>query len=122
MSESFNRISPGGRVKRAGNRIITLRFTFCVTRGWREVVGSIEVARGAALDLDTGKTPGWAGATPLFATCLWPKDHGGRSSPSKIHPNIQGQLMEHRVKSTFHNKVKTGSCQELAHVLVSLNV
>jgi hypothetical protein len=23
----------------------------------------------------------WAGATPLFATCAWPKDHWGRSSP-----------------------------------------
>ena len=24
----------------------------------------------------------WAGATPLFATCAWPKDHRGRSSPT----------------------------------------
>ncbi len=26
--------------------------------------------------------PCWAGATPLFATCAWPKDHRGRSSPT----------------------------------------
>ncbi len=29
------------------------------------------------------KALNWAGATPLLAKCLWPKDHGGRSSPSR---------------------------------------
>ena len=33
------------------------------------------------LILDAGKTPDWAGATPLLAKGLWPKDHRGRSSP-----------------------------------------
>jgi len=28
-----------------------------------------------------GMAPCWAGATPLFATGSWPKDHWGRSSP-----------------------------------------
>ena len=28
------------------------------------------------LILDTGKTPGWAGATPVFATCSWRKSRG----------------------------------------------
>src|SRR5258708_6471984 len=29
-----------------------------------------------------GMAPSWAGATPLFATCSWRKNRGGRSSPT----------------------------------------
>jgi hypothetical protein len=32
-----------------------------------------EVARGATLNLDAGKTLCWAGATPLSHTVPWPK-------------------------------------------------
>jgi hypothetical protein len=45
---------------------------FASPGGWREVVGSVEVAHDATIDLDAGKTPEWAGAT------LYKK---GRSSP-----------------------------------------
>ena len=31
--------------------------------------------------LDAGKTPSWAGATPLLGAFGCPKNHGGRSSP-----------------------------------------
>jgi predicted transcriptional regulator len=34
--------------------------------------------------LDAGKTPDWAGATTILAKGLWPKDHRGRSSPSRF--------------------------------------
>jgi hypothetical protein len=37
-------------------------------------------ARQSAQD-GRGMAPCWAGATPLFATCSWPRDHRGRSSP-----------------------------------------
>jgi hypothetical protein len=31
--------------------------------------------------VDAGKTPSWAGATPLLGAFGCPKNHGGRSSP-----------------------------------------
>jgi hypothetical protein len=41
-----------------------------------------EFAYERTVALAARKTPWWAGATPLFATCSWPKDHWGRSSPT----------------------------------------
>src|SRR5260370_13739447 len=35
------------------------------------------------MSLAASKTSDWAGATPLLAKCLWPKDRRGRSSPAR---------------------------------------
>src|ERR1700730_114519 len=43
--------------------------------------GALRLRFPRPLILDTGKTPEWAGATPLIATCSWRKNHWGRSSP-----------------------------------------
>ena len=50
--------------------------------GGREVVGSLEVAHDATIDLDAGKTPEWAGATPHLEAFGCPKESWGRSSPA----------------------------------------
>lgn len=47
-----------------------------------EVIGKVEVARGATINLDTGKRPGWAGATPHLGAFGCPKESWGRSSPA----------------------------------------
>jgi len=47
-----------------------------------EVIGKVEVARGATINLDAGKTLGWAGATPLLGAFGCPKESWGRSSPA----------------------------------------
>ena len=44
--------------------------------------GSESYARQNSRD-GRGMAPCWAGATPLFASVPWPKDHWGRSSPTR---------------------------------------
>ena len=39
---------------------------------------------GATFNLDTGKTLGWAGATPLLGAFGCPKESWGRSSPANM--------------------------------------
>ena len=51
---------------------------FC---GERKLCGALRLRFTRRLILDTGKTPEWAGATPLFATYSWRKNRWGRSSP-----------------------------------------
>jgi hypothetical protein len=51
--------------------MITIRVTLAVTLAIKQVPKEQEVAHGATSNLDTGKTPSWAGATPpLDARCV----------------------------------------------------
>jgi hypothetical protein len=65
-------------MKDTGHLRVTLAFTVAI----EQVSLGEELAPDKTVNLDAGKTPCWAGATPLFAKCLWPKDHRGRSSPT----------------------------------------
>jgi hypothetical protein len=42
----------------------------------------VKVAHGAAFTMDTGKTLGWAGVTPLLGAFGCPKESWGHSSPA----------------------------------------
>jgi hypothetical protein len=83
--------------------MITLYVTLAVTLANEQVPKGQEVEHGATTKLDAGKTPCWAGATPLFATGSWPKDHRGRSSPtnrtSRQHVSLDGPGFERSVFS-----------------------
>lgn len=64
--------------------MITICVTLAVTLAIEQVPKEQEVAHGATIDLDAGKTLCWAGATPLLDTVPWPKWLVGRSSPTRI--------------------------------------
>jgi hypothetical protein len=36
-----------------------------------EVIGKVEVAHGATINLDAGKTPGWCFQLANLAYCIW---------------------------------------------------
>ncbi len=50
----------------AGKTQITISVTLAVTLATEQVPKEQGVAHGARTNLDAGKTPSWAGATPLF--------------------------------------------------------
>jgi hypothetical protein len=52
---------------------ITLSVTLVVTLAIDHVPKEQEVAHGATINVGAGKTPCWAGATPLLQTVPWPK-------------------------------------------------
>jgi hypothetical protein len=68
--------------------------------------GALRLRFTRPLILDTDKTPEWAGATPLFATCSWRKNRGGRSSPTngaginvkRVMPSCATRIRTERVK------------------------
>ena len=53
--------------------MITLHVTLAVTLAIAQVPNAQGIAPGATINLDAGKTPCWAGATPLLHTIPWPK-------------------------------------------------
>jgi len=70
-----------------------------------------EVAHGATINLDAGKTPEWAGATPLLATVPCPKRCLGSLQPTKrflpvFCPHASQDPRQDRKRREL-NKVKT---------------
>ena len=61
--------------------------TIRVTQGCVEIVGSIEVAHGAALSLDAGNGPEWAGGDPNFRHSLVAKKPRGSLQPTRSPKN-----------------------------------
>src|SRR6266478_7222445 len=62
--------------------MITLCVTLAVTLAIEQLPKEQEVAHGATINLDAGKTLCWAGATPLLHTVRGQIDPQGRSSPT----------------------------------------
>src|ERR1700745_40690 len=56
----------------------------------------------------------WAGATPLFDTCVWPKDHRGRSSPINRRSHSVAGSPETKTVSIACPAVLAGAADPLA--------
>jgi hypothetical protein len=65
-------------VNGARKRQFTLTFTIGFTPPTMQVIENPEIGQGEMMILDTGKSPNWAGATPLRCH----GNRGGRSSPA----------------------------------------
>ncbi len=53
--------------------------------------GALRLRFTRPLILDKGKTPEWAGATPLFATCSWRKNRGVAPAHTFSEKHISGR-------------------------------
>jgi hypothetical protein len=73
LSTSIDPYFQLGKVNGARKAPFTLSFTLSFTLMIEQVPKGQRVALGAAINLDAGKTPCWAGATPLSHTIAWPK-------------------------------------------------
>jgi hypothetical protein len=63
---------------------VTMYITVGVTTVFAQVSKQQDVADRTALNLGTGKTPRWAGATPVLALVSWPRKPVGSRRPNKI--------------------------------------
>jgi hypothetical protein len=73
ISTSLDRYLQRVKVNGARKSLFTLSVTLAFTLVIVQVPNKQEVAPGATINLDAGKTPCWAGATPLSHTIAWPK-------------------------------------------------
>jgi hypothetical protein len=73
ISKTFDRYLQRGKVTGARKTQITICVTLVVTLAIEQLPKEQEVAHGATINLDAGKTPCWAGATPLLDTVPCPK-------------------------------------------------
>ena len=81
------------------------RVTLAVTSTIEQVPKEQEVAHGATTNLDAGKTPCWAGATPLLHTVPWPKVMlGVAPAHEEIPPHVLPECADEFLDETYVGK------------------